>query len=91
MSFGEETGAMLAEPPVATVDLGEQEKKLRPGPYPGWRHNCLERKLQNALLLVLMEINDLPRFIHFDRDRRADGDIPEHAALGFEVKILLTS
>ena len=26
---------MLAEPPVANVDPGEQEKKLRPGLTPG--------------------------------------------------------
>ena len=43
------------------------------------------------LLFVLMEIDDLPRLIHFYGHLSAGGNILEHAALGFEFKILLTA
>jgi hypothetical protein len=36
-------------------------------------------------LFVLMNVDNLPHFIHFDRDLRADSDIPEHAAFGSEA------
>lgn len=73
------------------TDLGDQEKTLRPGPYPESRHGCVERTLHNALLFVLMEINDLPRLIQFYGYWSPGGNIPEHAAFRFEFKVLLTS
>src|SRR6185503_5410388 len=45
----------------------------------------------HALLFVLMHVDDLSHVIHFDRDLSADRDLPEHAALGSEVKPLLHS
>lgn len=42
-----------------------------------------------ALRFVTMNVDDLSRVIDFDRDLRADSDIPEHATFGFEVKTLL--
>ena len=45
----------------------------------------LPRSLEIALLFVLMNVDDLSHVIHFDRDLRADSDIPEHAALGFKA------
>jgi hypothetical protein len=42
-------------------------------------------KPENALPFVLMNVDDLSRVVHFDRDLSADSDIPEHAALGSEA------
>ena len=39
------------------------------------------RKVGDALLVVLMDVDHLSRVIHFDRDLSADSDIPKHAAL----------
>ena len=47
--------------------------------------------LTRRLLFVLIESNDLPRLIHFYGYLSAGGNILEHAALGFELKILLTA
>ena len=49
------------------------------------------RRFEIASLFVLMNIVDLSRIIHFDRDLSADGDVSEHAALRSEVKTLLPS
>ncbi len=44
-----------------------------------------------SLLFVRMNVDDLSRVIHFDRDLSADSDIPEHPALGSEAKTSLPS
>ena len=44
-----------------------------------------------SLLFVRMNVDDLSRFIHFNRDLSADSDIPEHPALGSEAKTSLPS
>ena len=38
-----------------------------------------------------MNVDDLSRIIHFERDLSTDSDIPEHAALGSEAKTLFPS
>ena len=45
----------------------------------------------HALFFVLMEVNDLSGFIQFDGHLSAGGNIPKHAALGFEFENLLAS
>src|SRR5712692_7082399 len=56
-----------------------------------WREQIGDNQLGIRLIFVLMDVNHLSRFIHFDRDRGPDGYIPEHAALGFEFETLHTS
>jgi hypothetical protein len=58
---------------------------------PGSRHSRGRRYLQTSLFFVLVDVDDLSRLVYFDRDLSAGGNIPEHAALGFEFEILLPS
>jgi hypothetical protein len=46
---------------------------------------ALIARTYHALFFVLMNVEDLSHFVHFDRDLRADSDIPEHATLGSEA------
>ena len=48
-------------------------------------------KCDPLLLLVFMQINNLLRLVHFYGHLSARGNIPKHATLGFEFKILLAS
>src|SRR5689334_2622572 len=46
--------------------------------------------VQSVLFFVLVDVDNFSCLIHFDRDLSTGGNIPEHAALGFEFEILLS-
>ena len=83
--------SLMAAPSEAYEILGEEKLKLRPGQCPGRDRVVDDESCKLPYFFVLVEVNDLFRVVHFDRDLRTNGNIPEHAALGSEFKILLTS